>query len=92
MAIVALGRAAFFLVATFTRGTVSSLLVNLDFGRSAFVASSAIHLLAVSFVVKCDSPFFVLIGDRVSSISYGESERDQHDDNNQFFHVSLSLG
>ena len=89
---VALGRAAIFFVTALAGFTVSSFLVDGDFGRSAFMACCAVHLLFMGFVVEGHGAFFALISHCVYSISQGEGKGDQHHSNNQFFHVSLLGG
>ena len=89
MAVVALGRAAFFLVTVLARGTMGSCLVDGDLGRGAFVAAGAVHRLAMGFMVKGDGALFVFVSDNVCGIGQGEGEGDQHYGNNQFFHDSL---
>lgn len=89
MAVVALGGAAFLLVAAFAGVAMSCFLVDCDLCWLSFVAFGAVHLLAMAFVVEGDIPLLALVGHSVGSVGQGEGECNQHDGNNQFLHVFL---
>ena len=53
---------------------MGSILVDLDFRRSAFVAGFATEFVSMFFVVEGYGAFFAVVGHDVSSIGYGESK------------------
>jgi hypothetical protein len=86
----ALGRTIHLFVASLA-SLVTEVLINFDFGWSAFMALGAIsHPFFVSLVVKGNGTLFVFVGHNVSSnsnISTNEGQNHHHD--YQFFHFYL---
>ncbi|MBN2645560.1 MAG: hypothetical protein JXR59_08830 [Desulfuromonadaceae bacterium] len=95
MAIVAAGGAfTHFFVAVFAQRFVGGVFVNGNFSRSSItVASSVVAAASISFmgfVVEGNVTFFALVGNNVSSQNCRSSKGNQHQSNDQLFHVSSS--